>query len=149
MPLFFLMALVAITVSCQRSEGRELTRKVSSTDLVGSWVLTPEGIEGLRFAGHRSHLVVSDHELELRPGGRCRYRSFRDAMQSSGEDEGYVISDCSWELQDQEQQTVQLSLEIDKSRVAFRIAEESGQLLLWQYAGDPDAWKYFEFTKER
>ncbi len=145
-----LLAIVAaaLTVSCQRSEDRELDRKVGSTDLIGRWVLTPEGIEGLRFAGHRKHLLVSDHQIELRPGGRCRYLSFRDVTLLSGDDEGYVVSDCGWDLRDQERQTVQLRLDVDKSTVVFRIAEERGQLLLWQHAGDPDAWKYFEFARD-
>lgn len=147
--LFIVAVAVAFTASCQRSENRKLARKVGLTDLIGTWVLTPEGVEGLRFAGHRKHLMVSDHQIELRSGGRCRYHSFRDVTELSGDDEGYVWSDCGWDLQDQEQQTVQLRLDVDRSTVVFRIAEERGQLLLWQHAADPDAWKYFEFAKDR
>jgi hypothetical protein len=146
------LLLVAVVVagfsaSCQHAENRELNRKIASSALVGTWVVTPTGIEGLQFAGHRTHLVASEHEIELRPGGRCRYQSFRDVMDARGDDEGYVASECNWDLQDREQQSLHIRLDVDKSDVVFRLAEEKGQLLLWQYAGDPDAWRYFEFAK--
>jgi hypothetical protein len=148
MRLLLIAAVAAASsLSCQRSEDRELRRKVGSSDLVGYWAVTPTGIEGLQFAGHRRHLVASEHEIELRPGGRCRYQSFRDVMEARGDDEGYVASECNWDLRDQEQQTLHIRLDVDKSDVIFRLAEQKGQLLLWQYAGDPDAWRYFEFAK--
>jgi hypothetical protein len=36
----------------------------------------------------------------------------------------------------------------DRDFVSYYFDEENGHLILWQYAVDPDAWKYMEFVKK-
>jgi hypothetical protein len=35
----------------------------------------------------------------------------------------------------------------NERQIFYYFAEENGVLHMWQYAGDPDAWKYMEFVR--
>jgi hypothetical protein len=58
---------------------------------------------------------------------------------------------CTWQLaSDGQHPTLDLSFAAPsehKRRLSFYFDEQDGGLLLWNYAGDPDAWKYMEFKK--
>ncbi len=149
LPNSVIIFILGAALACQRSENRYLTRSVAPNELVGTWVATPDGIAGLRFAGHTKHLSTSDHELVLRPGGSCSYRSFRSATGTSGTDEGFITAECEWSLGNTGHQELIFRLkDAASTNLQFYFAEENSRLLLWQYAGDPDAWKYVEFAKQ-
>jgi hypothetical protein len=140
-------AVVGVTFACQHSENRYLTRNVTRAEVVGTWTATPAAIDGLRYAGHARHLSTADHEIVIRSDGTCSYRSFADAIETKGPDEGYVETDCTWLLGNAGHQALLLHLNTPATDVHFYFSEENSRLLLWQYAGDPDAWRYVEFAK--
>jgi hypothetical protein len=143
--------ILGAALACQRSENRYLTRSVPPNELFGTWVATPDGIAGLRFAGHTKHLSTSDHEVVLRPDGSCSYRSFRSATDTSGADEGFITSECEWSLARVRHQALMIRLRDQRADTLgpyFYFDEENGRLVLWQYAGDPDALQYVEFVKQ-
>jgi len=145
-----MLFVVGATLACQRSENRYLTRSVAPTEVPGVWTATTFGIESLRDAGHTKHLVQSEHVLEIRPDGTCLFQSFADPSSSGGVDEGFVRSECKWSLGNVGHQALMIHLRGQPTDVLgphFCFDEEKGQLQLWQYAGDPDAWKYVEFIK--
>jgi hypothetical protein len=145
------IVIFAVFFACQRSENRYLKRNVKAAEIVGTWTMTPTGVEGLRFANHRLHLNASDHVLVLRSDGSCLYRTFIDPLKTFGADEGYVSSECEWTLGDVGHQALMIRLQGESSQTLgryFYFDEENGRLLLWQYAADPDAWKYVEFAKQ-
>lgn len=146
--IVLLCTLVGVTLGCQRSENRYLRRTVTPTEVVGTWIATPTAIDGFQHAGHARHLVVADHRVVLRSDGTCSYRSFASTTDANGTDEGYVSSDCTWSLGSIGHQALMLHLNTSATDLYFYFAEENGRLLLWQYAGDPDAWKYVEFAKQ-
>jgi hypothetical protein len=57
---------------------------------------------------------------------------------------------CRWRLVDLGHQALQFELTPVPPTGApyYFFDEEDGRLLLWQYADDPDAWRYMEFEKE-
>ncbi|MHB9000603.1 MAG: hypothetical protein ACYC9N_13955 [Thermoanaerobaculia bacterium] len=145
-----MLLLLGLTVACQRSESRYLARTVSPTETHGKWTMTPTGIEGLRYAGHATHLTPADHTLEIRPDGTCSFSGFVDPLKTSGVDEGFVTSECEWRVGTVGHQALMLQMRGQPSSVLgpyFYFDEENQHLLLWQYAGDPDAWRYVEYSR--
>lgn len=145
------LLVLGVTLACQRSENRYATRKVTPMEVHGTWTMTPTGIEGLRYAGHTKHLNEADHVLVIRPDGSCSLRGFVDALKTSGADEGFVATDCQWSLGEIGHQALMIRIQGQRADTLgpyFHFDEENGKLLLWQYAGDPDAWKYVEFAKQ-
>lgn len=137
------------TLACQHSEDRYLTRSVAPNEVHGTWAMTPTGVDGLRYAGHTKHIAASDHAIVVRPDGSCLYRGFVDAMATSGPEEGFIVAECEWDVVNVGHQALTLRLKDPAaSSLHFYFAEEKGNLLLWQYVGDPDAWKYVEFVKQ-
>jgi hypothetical protein len=142
--------VIVLLRACQRSESRYLNRSVKPTEVVGMWMMTPTGIEGLQFAGYRNHLTASDHRLLIRSDGSCSYQSFVSGWEKSHRDEGFITSDCAWHLGEVGHQALMIRFRNqsdDPPSHNFHFDETKGNLLLWQYAGHPDAWKYVEFAK--
>lgn len=142
--------LLSAAIACQRSENRYLKRSVKSGEVVGRWIVTPTGIEGLRYAGHTNHLNPSDHVMLIRTDGSCFFRGFLDVIKTPSKNESLTSSECTWQIGAVGHQA--LIVRVREERPAtlgpyFYFAERDGKLLLWQYAADPDAWKYVEFSK--
>jgi hypothetical protein len=56
---------------------------------------------------------------------------------------------CRWQLARAGHQILQFQLNPAPPLGApyYFFAEENGRLVLWQYATDPDAWRYMEFER--
>ena len=57
-------------------------------------------------------------------------------------------SGCRWKVGDVGHQALEFELTpMPAVTPYYYFAEEEGKLLLWQYATDPDAWRYMEFER--
>ena len=147
-----LLPFLAILAGCQFSENRYLTRPVKPGELVGTWRATEFAIKSLRDVGVREHLTVQEHTLVLRPDGSCSIQTVMNmpGFLSEAADYRTYETGCRWRLGG-EVATRALHFELDPGAVArppyYYFDEEDGRLLLWQFATDPDAWRYMEFEK--
>lgn len=143
------MVLLVIGTGCQFSENRYLARTVRSEELVGSWRATEFAIQSLRDVGVGNHLTVNDHTIVLRADGSCSIRTIMNMPVFDAADYRIYDTGCRWRLG----QAVHQELQFDLTPVPpagsphYYFDEEDGRLLLWQYATDPDAWRYMEFEK--
>jgi hypothetical protein len=143
------LVLLAITAGCQFSENRYLARTVRSDELVGRWRATEFAIKSLRDAGVTDHLAVQEHTLVLRADGSCSIAMIVNLPVQGAADYRTYATGCRWRLG----QTGHQALQFDLTPVPptgspyFYFDEQDGRLLLWQYATDPDAWRYMEFEK--
>jgi hypothetical protein len=109
-------------------------------------------MESLRYTGYKTHLTADEHKLVLNPDGRCQAETFLEPAHPSAGGNGTWLTasvPCRWQLgTDGRHQTLALTFSMastEDRRLAFYFDEEAGSLILWQYASDPDAWKYMEF----
>jgi hypothetical protein len=144
-----LLVFLAIATGCQFSENRHLVRVVKTEELVGSWRATEFAIKSLRDVGVRNHLAVHEHTLVLRADGSCSIRTFMNMPVLDAADYRTYDTDCRWRLAELEHQALQFDLTPVPAGGSpyYFFDEEDGRLLLWQYATDPDAWRYMEFEK--
>jgi hypothetical protein len=142
------IALLVLT-GCQFSENRYLTRAVTPVELVGRWRATEFAIKSLRDVGVRDHLRTEEHTIVLRPDGSCAVRTVMNMPVDGVADYRMYDSGCRWRLGDVGHQVLQFDLQPAPAVGSpyYYFAEEGGRLLLWQYATDPDAWRYMEFEK--
>jgi hypothetical protein len=144
-----LVLFVAIVAGCQFSENRYLDRAVRSEELVGSWRATAFAIKSLRDVGVREHLTVQEHTLVLRADGSCSVRTIMNMPVLDAPDYRTYEIGCRWRLGAVGHQALVFDLTPAPASGSphFYFADEDGQLILWQYATDPDAWRYMEFEK--
>jgi hypothetical protein len=142
---------VVILAGCQFSENRYLARAVKPDELVGSWRATEFAIKSLRDVGVREHLTVQEHTVVLRADGSCTIRTIMNMPVLDAADYRTYDAGCRWRLGDVGHQALQFDLQPAPSSGSpyYYFAEEDGRLLLWQYATDPDAWRYMEFEKSK
>lgn len=132
--------------SCQWSEDRFLDRAVSTEELVGSWTLTPAGVRDLRSSGIESEARRSLHVIRLDGDGSCEFNTFLPSEIRADRPPRVVSSSCTWELSEGRRQSLSIELPGADSRATYHFSDE-GELLIWQYIGDPDAWRYVEYSK--
>jgi hypothetical protein len=127
-----------------------LTRLVKPEELIGSWQATEFAIKSLRDVGVRDHLSVQDHTLVLKADGSCSIRTIVNMPDQGRVDYRTYLTGCRWRLQNIGHQTLELDLTPAAATGSpyYYFAEEDGRLLLWQYATDPDVWRYMEYEKK-
>ena len=144
------LVFLAFATGCQFSENRYLARTVRPEELVGSWQATEFAIKSLRDVGVSGHLAVHEHTLVLRADGSCSIRTIMN-LPPILEPADYRTYDtgCRWRLAQSGHQALHFDLTPVPPAGApyYYFDEEDGRLLLWQYATDPDAWRYMEFVK--
>jgi hypothetical protein len=143
------LVFLAIATGCQFSENRYLARTVRSEELVGSWRATEFAIKSLRDVGVQNHLAVHEHTLVLRADGSCSIRTIMNMPVFDAADYRTYDTGCRWRLGQVGHQALQFDLTPvpPAGTPYYYFDEEDGRLLLWQYATDPDAWRYMEFEK--
>ena len=147
------IVLVAVVAACQFSENRYAKRVIRSEELPGTWRATDFAIKSLRDVGHTEHLNKADHEIILRGDGTCSIKTVFNVPLAFGTDPEYRVYEagCRWHLRDVGHQALELELTPPPKSGAtyFYFADEQGQVIIWQYASDPDAWRYLEFEKAK
>jgi hypothetical protein len=148
------IVLIHLLSACQRAEDRTIARRVTPPDLVGTWRITKDGLEGLRFGGHNANLVTEAHRIELRADSTCTYTSVVEpclAADPAGSSLVAADTPCAWQLATNgryQEVTLSLTPRPNHERgLHFYITEEGGQLHLFWYICDPDQWHYFEFSR--
>ena len=151
------LVILVVLGACQFSEDRYIRRIVRPDELVGTWRATEYAIKSLRDLGHKDHLERGDHEMTLRSDGTCSIKTVFNVHLAWDSDPDYreYDTDCTWHLSDvgphpSDVRYQSLRFELTpppKKGVSFYFAEEQGQLIIWKYATDPDAWRYLEFER--
>jgi hypothetical protein len=148
------LALVLIVTSCQGAENRFAKRPVSANELIGTWIGTDYSMKSLREVGVRDHLNPQEHVLVIRADGTCSIRTTFGLPPRSYNPAVYRSYDhgCSWQLEPwkaayRHHQRLRLTLPDPDRYADLNLDDEKGQLLIWQYATDPDAWLYLEFAR--
>lgn len=124
-----------------------LKREVTSAEVIGAWKLRDESLSLALQDGYKP-APGAIHQLDVRADGSCRYRSIRSSYPPSFEEfEG------SWRIKPAfgEKQIYELSISIAKkggSMFSVYFTEEKGQLVIWEYLGDPDSGTYLKFDKQ-
>jgi hypothetical protein len=143
-----LLLATLLSVGCQHSENRYLDRAVERHEVVGEWVATAATLALLRDEWKLTENVdAAANRLVLRPDGSCSVGTY-----VAGEPPRYVRVDrgCRWELTASERQELEFHFEpppADRAPSFFFGTTTGGQLAIWQYAEDPDQWRYIEFAR--
>ena len=156
------ICIVMIAVVCLALTGcgrltplpdRNLKRKVADTDVVGTWKLTSQSLGQLTRDGY---IVDPSHALSItfHADGTLEFASVMDGISGWGT---YVEGLGNWALEHDTsgdsniEKMNALRLDIGGAEVIDRrylnFAEEDGQLLLWNYYGDPDSWEFMEYER--
>jgi hypothetical protein len=147
------IVLAAVLAACQFSENRYAKRAIRSDELPGTWRATDFAIKSLRDVGHTEHLDKADHEIILRADGTCSIKTVFNAPLAFSNDPEYHVYEagCHWHLGNVGHQALELDLTPTPKTGAtyFYFADEQGQVIIWQYATDPDAWRYLEFERTK
>jgi hypothetical protein len=128
------VVLIALMVSgaCGQAEDRYLKRQVRREEVVGMWRKTPA-------ADNESAKLIAPFPdtIILSEDGTCRVRTLRQGDTA-----------CRWRIDHAKRQALFLVWETKPaSEEYFHFDESDGRLVLWQYADDPDAWRYVEYQK--
>lgn len=148
----FVSAAVAVALStgCQHAEDRYLKRDVAADEVVGTWQMTPGTVKDLRDTGYTEQVDPTQHQIVFRPDGTCEFKTLPRVLTESGQPAPRIEAECRWKLGTVGHQAVQIELQTEPPQHPYYYFSEgpSARLELWQHAGDPDAWRYVEYTKQ-
>jgi hypothetical protein len=146
-PAVVIMTMLALR--CQHSELRYLERDVSAAELVGEWVATPETIRMLRDEWKLTeHTDSTSNQITLRADGTCLVRTYVGPALPTY----YSLDEaCRWKLEKTGHQHIMFSGGRSAGGfLSFYLGTTSGgELAIWQYADDPDQWRYIEYVNAR
>jgi hypothetical protein len=122
-----------VLAACGHAEDRYLKRQVRGEEVVGVWVKTrPAENESAKLIASFPDTII------IREDGTCRVRTFPQ-----------IDTACRWRIDHAKRQALFLVWDANPAAAEyFHFDEANGRLLLWQYADDPDAWRYVEYQKE-
>ncbi|HSY48758.1 MAG TPA: hypothetical protein VLC46_08105 [Thermoanaerobaculia bacterium] len=143
------VAMLLLSGACQRSEDRYLKRNVAREEIVGSWQMTLQSVKDLRDLGYLPSLTPNQHTITLRPDGTCHFATLLDGTTADNRPGPSLNCECRWRIGTVGHQALLLDLDIDapKFRYYYFGTDDAGKLVLWQYATDPDAWRYVEYER--
>jgi hypothetical protein len=125
-----------------------LKRTVSPSEVVGIWTLTKESFEDIKTDTEAKSLQGphTDFTINLKPDGTVVYRSLLQMPVRK--------VDCSgrWEVRPSynARNSSMLTLYFDANgehQHSLEFTEEQGNLVIWEYLGDPDSWRLVEYKK--
>lgn len=174
--LVVLVTLLSM-LGCRRIIGapnRHIGRDIDRSELVGVWRITDNSLRQLVDVGYSLHITVEEHELVLREDGSCNVRTYTYTINNpSLEDQKKYYIDsvtwttCTWKLVrlisyvrhnivdvpgieikvTTRTKSEQYNVELFSTTMNFYIEEEKGNILLWDYIGDPDYYRYLDFIR--
>ena len=138
-----------LITTCGQTFGtfRDADELLTEQDLIGVWSLRESSVELLK----RNGLECSSdhaHTLVLELDGTCQFESIYDGMQLV-----HLSSPATWKLVHDAKACSNVTrknaieLDIERRLTCLNIDREDGQLILWQYHGDPDAWDFVEYVR--
>lgn len=142
-----LAVVTTLALGCQHSERRYLDREVRATELPGEWVVTPETVHMFRDEWKLTERTDSAfNRITLRADGTCALRTHLGPAPPAY----YSLDDdCRWKLAKTDYQHIIFSgSRPDHRSLSFNFGTAAGgELAIWQYADDPDQWRYIEYVK--
>ena len=144
--LVVIVVLSVMLTSCQWSENRRLDRAVDTDEILGAWTLSSEGVADLRSSGIELKEPPARHTIQFKGDGSCEFNTLLPSAIRAERAANLVSSPCHWELTAGRNPLLTIELLNTEERVTYRFVEARG-LRIWQYIGDPDAWKYLEYSK--
>lgn len=146
------VCLILLIGCCFPLPDRNLTRTVAETEIVGVWRLTDESLELLQRDGFVADPDI-DYTLALHADGVLQFDSVIDDFRSGT----YQTIGGTWRLDHNSEGDSNIEkpnvLEMElrsPGSTHFRslnFGEEEGQLILWNYYGDPDSWEFMEYER--
>lgn len=139
-----LASLLLVSLGCGHSENRYLDRAVEPGELPGEWRVTAYSLRSL--TAHQVEgggAALAGNVMFLRPDGSCHFAGVPAPFGHHRTE-----SECRWAISGEYRQKLILSEGTIDQTFFFTEDEESGRLLLWQFADDPDLWKYVEYQKQ-
>jgi len=167
-----LLGVVLVLTGCKRGAGlpdRHVKRKISTTEIIGTWVITDKALDALVKKGYSKYPKKQDHRLELFGDGTCRISAYlyTPCSPTIDDQERYYKSLASgtWKISQTDTyvrhrrvkvQAVNIKLQkisansesvsIESHGLTFFIWQDNRGLVLWNYIGDPDYRQYMDFV---
>lgn len=150
MQSLILLITTLLVAACGMPDIR-IKRKVAASEVLGTWSLDPKS--SALAAGNSLDRCEADptkpHTITFSADGTCRYRS---VLQMPAR---YLDAYGEWEItptaDDPKGSEVDVSLEIDGDgtyMLSLDLREESGELIFWEFWGDPDSWRFLEYKRK-
>jgi hypothetical protein len=122
---------------------------VRPEEVVGRWTLSPDSAQTITNNGYSGSIDPSQLSIDIRANGTCHFQTFTSVVRSAVPPSGPVNAECRWRIDRSERPELGIFLQVTPPEATqFYFSEEEGTLLLWQFADDPDAWKYVEYRKQ-
>ena len=149
----FLICMVGWISGCINSD---LKKGLNESDVVGVWKMSADSLKLLTREGFQPEASYK-YTLTLKPDGKCHF-----ASANVGITEGiYMIADGEWKLEHVttgdskflKKNVLNIALNnanIDTiyiTNIQFNFTQKRGNLLLWNYFGDPDSCEYIEYER--
>ena len=176
--LCFVVVASLMTLAIWKISGnfghQPIKEEISEADICGKWFISNSSLERLICSGYVKYVESTDHYLEFLPSGRCRigtyhYTQFKPTAEQ--QDSDYIKSDDgTWKITTTNGFTgllghriepipaIEIVVEnrfkagqfesISQATIHFYISYNRGQIILWQYIGDPDSSEYLDFIKK-
>lgn len=160
--LIVFIVIIFFFVGCSRkrpSPNRYLNRNVSNSELTGIWKVSDSTLKNLKKEGYKKYVNKDDHQLILKNDMTCEISAFSyiPNFPTPQDEKQYYINkqhgiwkiirtkEFSGENNNKDIQMVEIE---NGFGIRFFLAEIDKKLILWNYIGDPDYLKYYDFIKE-
>jgi hypothetical protein len=149
-----LVMLAALSGGCGSyfPPNRHISDRIEDAAVVGTWRMTERSLEHLERAGFKRK-SPHDYRLTFNTDHKCEFASVLEWMGPPT----YLKVPCTWRLEHDVEGFSNRS-KANILRITFDLAgkphgldqnfaREEGELVLWQYHGDPDMWQFIEYTR--
>lgn len=173
--LFFgMLFLTVLPFGCKsKIDDLHFSGTISKSDIIGKWLATAESLDQIAEMGYSLKNQKEDHVLLFMDNDRCRIQTFQsippfpkaqdfqDLYIENAEGE-WQIGDATIYRGHREQLVPAVlikirnepidpagNIHINITTLTFFIGKNESNLVLWQYAGDPDSKNYFIYRLEK
>jgi hypothetical protein len=145
-----LLLVSLIVVSCGMPDIR-IKRKVTESEIQGMWILD---LKSSALASDNSIDRYEDasakvHKITFNADGTCHYQSVLQMPTR------YVDAHGTWEIgsdpDNPRGSVIDIRLKSDAEGTymfSLDLKEDSGELILWEFWGDPDSWRFLEYNRK-
>lgn len=142
-----LLLACGLLVSCGSyfPPNRHVAREIAPDEVVGRWVMADESVALFRKYGFERE-GDEPSTITFNDDGTLRFDSVWEGVFEIQRIEG----PGKWTPGYADgRNTLDIEVTAEDARYGFYLnfAEEDGQLILWQYLGDPDLWKFVEYAR--
>jgi hypothetical protein len=170
-PIFIavFLASIVILLGCPQLRGspdRHIHREVKPSELTGTWQATNASLERIIHEGYSLYTAPKEQCFTLFKDGTCEFNGYpwylyNPAAQEQKKDymrsmtgRWTIAKESTWVLhRSVEVPALQIDIETKEGNITgsiiitLFIVEEKGNIILWEYIGDPDYLTYMDFAK--